>query len=130
MSVDAKIMALGRRIRDVRISMSLNQKDFAKIGAVGITTQQQYEAGKTSPTAAYLFQLEAAGVDIGYLVTGHRQDGTIDPKADHLAQLFDLLTEREQEGIMAMLLVLSGRTSSAISPLRSHAIGSEFGDEF
>lgn len=125
MSVDAKIMALGRRIRDVRISMSLNQKDFAKLGAVGITTQQQYEAGKTSPTAAYLYHLEGAGVDVGYLVTGYRQDGTIDHRTDHLTQLFDLLTEREQEGIMAMLLVLSGRTASAISPLHSDVIENE-----
>ncbi len=121
---------MGRRIREARISMSLNQKDFAKIGDVGITTQQQYEAGKTSPTAAYLYNLEAAGVDIGYLLTGKYADGQLSFKDAYAFELLGVLSDREQEAVMAMLMVLAGRVSDASDPLQSapmvHASGREY----
>jgi len=97
--------------------MSLNQKDFAKIGDVGITTQQQYEAGKTSPTAVYLYNLEVAGVDIGYLLTGRHSDGQLGFQDAHALELMELLSERERGAVTAMLMVLAGRTSDASDPL-------------
>ena len=44
---------LGERLRRVRQDKGLNQKDFGGLGGVGLTTQQQYENGKTPPNAEY-----------------------------------------------------------------------------
>lgn len=56
--------ALGKRIRAVRTARGLNQKDFAALGGVGITTQQQYEAAKTAPSTEYFFRLAEKGIEI------------------------------------------------------------------
>lgn len=96
--------------------MSLNQKEFGKIGGVGITTQQQYEAGNTPPTAAYLFGLEASGVDIGYVLTGRQGDGAAGVHLSELEELFSQLSDRERDAVMAMMTVLAGQASEADQP--------------
>jgi len=109
MSVETKLRAMGRRIREIRSSMSLNQKEFGKIGGVGITTQQQYEAGNTPPTAAYLFGLEASGVDIGYVLTGRHSDSEAGFHVSEVEELFSQLSDREREAVMVMMAVLAGQ---------------------
>lgn len=61
---------LGERIRAARVARSLNQAEFGTIGGVGLTTQQKYEKGSTSPTAEYFFRLRDQGIDIAELLTG------------------------------------------------------------
>lgn len=65
---------LGKRIRAIRTERGLNQKDFGALGGVGITTQQQYEAGRTAPTTEYFFRLAEHGVEIPLF---ERQDAPI-----------------------------------------------------
>ncbi|RIA44085.1 phage repressor protein C with HTH and peptisase S24 domain [Hephaestia caeni] len=48
----------------MRVDRGLNQKDFGALGGVSITSQQQYEAGKTPPNAEYLYRLESNGIDL------------------------------------------------------------------
>jgi|GEM_PF-1628516 len=117
MDVEAKLRSMGRRIREIRVSMSLNQKDFGKIGGVGITTQQQYEAGNTPATAAYLFGLEASGVDIGYVLTGRHNDGEAGFHLSEREELFSQLSDRERDAVIAMMTVLVGHGSEADQPL-------------
>lgn len=56
--------ALGLRIKTARKARGLNQKDFASLGGVGLTTQQQYEAGRTAPSTEYFFRLAEHGIEI------------------------------------------------------------------
>lgn len=49
---------LGARIKGARTAKGLSQADFAALGDVGVTSQQQYEAGKTAPNAEYFYKLE------------------------------------------------------------------------
>ena len=116
MAAADKLVAMGRRIREARISMSLNQNDFGKLGGVGITTQQQYEAGKTSPTAAYLYHLETHGVDICYLLTGRNADGALAFADAQALELVEQLSDREREAVITMMMILAGRSVDADNP--------------
>lgn len=106
----SKLPALGLRIRRIRLEKGLNQKEFAKLGGVSITSQQQYEAAKTPPTVEYLYRLSEHGVDIVELLTGQGADGSLGFAETQLLDVFSSLSGREREAIMAMLMVLAGRT--------------------
>lgn len=109
MAESGKLQALGQRIRRVRLEMEMNQKDFAKLGGVSITSQQQYEAAKTPPTVEYLYRLEGVGVDIVQLLSGQCADGSMDYENSQLLEMISLLSDREKAAIMAMLTTLTGR---------------------
>lgn len=67
--VASQLASLAKGIKKYRALTGLNQTDFGAIGGVSITTQQQYEAGKTAPTAEYLFRLKEHGADLISLMT-------------------------------------------------------------
>ena len=92
-----------RRLREERLSKALNQADFAALGGVKITAQQQYEGGKTTPNVDYLYRLAGHGVDIGYMLLGVRADGTLGFGDTMLLQAFAKLSEREREATMAFI---------------------------
>lgn len=60
------------RLREERTRMSANQSEFAQIGGVQKNAQIKYEKGERSPDADYLQRLSTHGVDVLYLLTGHR----------------------------------------------------------
>lgn len=60
------------RLKEERTRMSANQSEFAQIGGVQKNAQIKYEKGERSPDADYLQRIAAHGVDVLYLLTGHR----------------------------------------------------------
>lgn len=74
-------VSIGARLRQERERIGLSQTEFAaiadKAGVAGATRQSQslYEKGKRMPDAGYLAVVAAAGVDVGYVLTGQRQGG-------------------------------------------------------
>ena len=88
---------LGERLRRVRQDKGLNQKDFGGLGGVGLTTQQQYENGKTPPNAEYFYRLREHGVDISGLLTGGVSESTL---ASNLRDQFSEMERREREGLV------------------------------
>lgn len=64
--------ALGERLKEERVRLGLNQAEMAALGGVAKTSQFNYEKGERSPDAAYLVAVEAAGVDVLYVLTGKR----------------------------------------------------------
>lgn len=110
MAAGSKLVALGQRIRRVRLEKGLNQKDFAKLGGVSITSQQQYELAKTPPTVEYLYRLGDTGIDVVELLTGRSTEGAPDYCESQVLDLYWSLSDREREAIMAMLVVLAGRS--------------------
>jgi phage repressor protein C with HTH and peptisase S24 domain len=92
---------LGARLRRARQDKGLNQKDFGAIGGVGLTTQQQYESGKTPPNVEYLYRLREHGIDITEIVSGHAADSNADarqsePLSEAERQDFDSLVKVEE----------------------------------
>ncbi|WP_232479583.1 S24 family peptidase [Sphingomonas sp. TX0522] len=56
--------------------LKLDQTAFAEAGGVKKGSQIAYEKDDTPPTTEYLRKLEPHGVDIGYVLTGRRTDGS------------------------------------------------------
>ncbi|MGF7188585.1 transcriptional regulator with XRE-family HTH domain [Robbsia andropogonis] len=72
------------RLRAERLRIGISQEEFAAVGGVGRGAQRRYEAGDREPDMKYLGAVHAIGVDVLYVLTGHRALDT-DGQAKHLA---------------------------------------------
>jgi transcriptional regulator with XRE-family HTH domain len=107
------IEEVGARLRLERLRIGLDQAELAQRVGVSRNTQGQYESGKTPPKADYLLDIEAHGVDIGYVLTGRREavdPGDIDQR---FLDLFRSLDRRRREALMDFLLAFA---SAPIDP--------------
>jgi transcriptional regulator with XRE-family HTH domain len=91
MTGDEQLRRFGDRLREMRILVGANQQEFAGLGGVKKNSQVAYETGKTAPTVEYLYRLAGHGVDIGYILTGRREDGS---QGDEERRLVDMFTNR------------------------------------
>ncbi|EAS0613876.1 helix-turn-helix transcriptional regulator [Salmonella enterica subsp. enterica serovar Dahomey] len=66
------MVTMGDRIREERKKLKLNQTDFARLAGCSRNAQAIYERGESLPGSAYLVKLSEMGVDIQYILTGHR----------------------------------------------------------
>ena len=62
----------GARLREERLRLGYSQKEFAKVGGVGRSSQILYEQSERPPTIEYLARVTDAGVDFQYVLTGER----------------------------------------------------------
>lgn len=93
-------LLIGQRMREEREAMSLTQADFARIGGRNRISQATYESGKNTPNLEYLISLSRAGVDIGYILTGVRQNGSLGPEKDQLIAYFDQMQPSQRTVIL------------------------------
>ncbi|EAB5080757.1 XRE family transcriptional regulator [Salmonella enterica] len=63
---------VGDRIREERKKLKLNQTDFAKLLDSSRSAQAIYERGESLPGSAYLIKMSELGIDVQYILTGHR----------------------------------------------------------
>ena len=71
-------------------------------------SQVSYETGKTAPTIEYLYRLASHDIDIGYLLTGRRDDGSQANEERLLIDMFGKLGAREREAISTRLAIMIG----------------------
>ncbi|KAA0011173.1 helix-turn-helix domain-containing protein [Billgrantia pellis] len=64
--------SIGSRLREERDRLGLTQTEIGDAAGVTKNTQRLYEMDQRSPKADYLAALDAAGVDVGYVLTGRR----------------------------------------------------------
>jgi len=100
--------ALGMRLRSERLKIGLDQRDFGEVAGVSKNSQSAYEQGKTPPTVEYLLRLEMRGVDIAYVLTGKRLDGSYGPQETILLDNFAQLSSREREAVVQLTTILAG----------------------
>lgn len=112
MSRHPGLLAVGRRLREERLSKSLSLPAFGAIGGASDQSQGAYEAGKTPPNVEFLLRLADHGVDIGYVLTGNRNSGELSFEQKLLFELFGKLSAREREAVMLLLMTLAGQTTS------------------
>lgn len=110
----ADLSAFAARLREERLRKALNQQDFAALGGVKRTSQIQYEAAKGAPGVDYLYRLAAHGVDVGYVVTGVRDDGSLGLWESQLLDRFRILTEDQRAALVAFLDTLGSRPSPGL----------------
>jgi len=66
-------MSVGKRLKEERERLRLTQDVMAKAGGVGKGTQINYEQDYRSPDTNYLVGVDGIGVDVLYVITGHRR---------------------------------------------------------
>lgn len=59
------------RLKEVRASFTLNQKEFASISGVGFSTYQKYEMGLSLPGAEAMAGFAKIKINTNWLLTGH-----------------------------------------------------------
>lgn len=79
----------------------MNQQTFGALGGVRRLTQGLYETDERVPDLTYLIGLDAAGVDVVYLMRGHREArpdiNHISMPADQLIEAFRLTEEHGKD---------------------------------
>lgn len=104
-------MTTGKRIKEERERLGLNQTDFAAEGGVGRKSQFNYEEDERRPDADYLSAIAAVGADVLYIITGQRSSTRPPPlKSDEQVLLdgyrsLDAMTKRRA---LAFMLTESG----------------------
>jgi transcriptional regulator with XRE-family HTH domain len=63
---------IGHRLKEERILRNMSQEAFGGVGGVGKHAQINYEKDERSPDVDYLARIAGIGVDVLYVVTGHR----------------------------------------------------------
>jgi transcriptional regulator with XRE-family HTH domain len=101
------LMDAGARLRSERLAKSLKQEDFADIGGVKRVSQSAYENGKSAPGIDYLFRLQSIGVDIGYIVTGFRFDGSLGLIEQTLVDYFRSIDPDQRDTLLTVAAALA-----------------------
>lgn len=129
-------MNIGRRLREERLKTGLKQEEFAALGGASLNSQTRYETGQAAPKLEYLLRIAEQAdhsVDIGYIITGYRADGTLGHGQRWLLDLYEGLDSTRREALMNFLLAFSGHVADADNLLgRSaplHAPGQDFRGE-
>ena len=61
---------LADRLKEERVRLALTQDQMAAAAGLNRTAQIRYEKGERNPDTDYLAAVAAAGVDVGYVITG------------------------------------------------------------
>jgi DNA-binding XRE family transcriptional regulator len=70
------VMSIGQRLKEERERLNLSQTALAEAAGTTKQTQFSYETDRTPPKASYLAAVVPYGVDVAYVVTGQRPEGT------------------------------------------------------
>lgn len=70
--IDTYSLQVAQRIRVERERLGLTQATFAEMAGIGRATQIFYENNDRNPDTAYFEKLSEHGIDIIYLLSGHR----------------------------------------------------------
>jgi len=65
-------VGIGDRLKEERERLGFNQTELAAKAGASKNSQYNYEKGERSPDASYLAAVADQGVDVLYVVTGHR----------------------------------------------------------
>lgn len=102
-----KIAEAGARLREERGRLGLNQADFAGLGEVSLNSQTRYESGSGSADIAYLLKLGVHGVDIAYVVSGHRSQAQLSEAESALVNAARGLSPRQRAILIQFLSSLT-----------------------
>lgn len=72
-------MTFGKRMREERNKLGLNQTDFGALGGLTKNTIIDYEKDIALPNTKFLLAIAAIGADVGYILTGHRSTAAGEP---------------------------------------------------
>lgn len=100
-------MGISLRLREERNRLGLNQTEAAKAGDISFTAYQNYERGDRAPNAETLQKWAAAGFDVLYILTGTRNNSTLNNEQSSLLGLYGQIDERLRPVAIADLQALA-----------------------
>lgn len=101
-------MTIGKRLREERSRLELNQRDAANAAGVSFVSYQLYEKGERFPNAESLHGLFLAGFDILYVVTGTRNNSTLSNEQAAVLELFGKLDDKGRAVTLAVMQAYNG----------------------
>ena len=98
---------IGKRLREERNRLRLNQQQMAGRGGVQPQAQVRYEKGDRKPDASYLVGIAAHGVDVAYVLTGTRSEALLSAEEWKLVGYFRALDRRGKTGLLTCANVMA-----------------------
>ncbi|MCC6477974.1 MAG: helix-turn-helix transcriptional regulator [Sphingomonadaceae bacterium] len=108
MSAGEKLKQVGERLRAERLRFEASLDSFAETVGIHRNSLSNYENGDRAMNATLLLVLDDLGVDICYVLTGKRSDGSLDPMTSSLIDGFLRLSEREKHAVLLLVASLAG----------------------
>ena len=122
-------MNFGARLAEERKRLGLRQAEFAGLVGTDVPKQSLYETGKRELRADYLARLPDAGVDVLYVLTGERAEGsTLGADTSRLLSAFLSLPEEVQQTLTALAEAI-GRHGQRETGRTLHATRQEYRGE-
>jgi transcriptional regulator with XRE-family HTH domain len=97
-------MGFGARLAEERKRLGLKQAEFASLVGTDVPKQSLYENDRRELRADYLARLAAAKVDVGYVLTARRSEGSwLSEEASSLLSSYLGLPPELQEALLSFL---------------------------
>lgn len=121
MNTDFRALMI-ERLKTERARLKLTQPEFAELGGIPGRTYQDWERGLSPVAAEFLMAIAAHGVDVTYVLTGHRDAMATKMSADETA-LLDNYAHAGEEGRAVARAALSAVKKPARAPRKKAAGG-------
>ena len=100
-------MSFGARLAEERKRLGLKQAEFAALVGTDVPKQSLYENDRRELRADYLARLADANVDVIYVLTGHRMEGSrLSEQATRLLSAYLCLPEASQRTLAEFIETL------------------------
>ena len=97
-------MGFGARLAEERKRLGLKQAEFASLVGTDVPKQSLYENDRRELRADYLARLAAAKVDVGYVLTAKRSEGTwLGEEASQLLSAYLALPVELQKALVRLV---------------------------
>ncbi|HEY0312765.1 MAG TPA: helix-turn-helix transcriptional regulator [Allosphingosinicella sp.] len=122
-------MGFGSRLAEERKRLGLKQAEFAALVGTDVPKQSLYENDRRELRADYLARLADAKVDVVYVLTGQRMEGTwLSESASELLNAYLCLPEDLQRSLVALCSglrehVLQGTQRTLHTPTQGYRAG-------
>lgn len=104
---------IGSRLREERINLGFTVDEWAEKVGSHKNSIGNYELGKSPINVALLLVMKDFGADIGYIVSGVRQGGTLGFLENEVVSALGQMSQREKEAVLQLAMTLAGRTLDA-----------------
>ena len=110
---------VGDRLREERLRLGKSVGDMSELSGLHRNSYSRHEAGDWPGNIAALMIYADIGVDIGYVLSGKRGDGSLGGVEIMFFNLLAKLSQREKRAVLAMMTALVGEAVDLDDPTPS-----------
>ena len=121
------MLDFSQRLKSLRQSMGLTQKQFGALGGVTDTAQGNYESDdenkRKAPGLNYFLNLKENDIDISYLLTGKTASDNLNSDESLILETFRNSNKQSQKLILDLCRALSGLPEQKDKKEKSRSFG-------